>query len=68
MPRQCPAYGKTCTRCSKMHHFKKVCWSKRDQAVHELEVEEAQEVNEVKVETVSIMFKKLFKNTTEEQL
>ena len=94
-----------------MDHFKKVCWHKRDQAVHELEVEEVQEVNKGEVETVSIdsvhlnknqslitakletqaggntveilykidtgnegnvmplfMFKKLFKNTTEDQL
>ena len=30
MPRQCPAYGKMCTGCGKMGHFKKVCRSKRD--------------------------------------
>ena len=94
-----------------MGHFKKVSQSKRDPAVHELEVEKVQEVNEGEVETVSIdsvhlnknlsiinaklemqagrnaieilykidtgsegnnmllfTFKKLFKNTTEEQL
>ena len=40
-PRQCPAYGKTCTRCGKMGHFKKVCLSRRDRSVHELEVKMA---------------------------
>ena len=28
--KQCPVYGKTCTRCGKMGHFQKVCQSKRD--------------------------------------
>ena len=94
-----------------MGHFKKVCQSRRDRAVHELEVEVVHEVNEGEVETVSIdlvhlnenqflitaklemqtgrntieilykidtgsegnimplfKFKKLFKNTTKEQL
>ena len=45
-----------------MGHFKKVCQSKRDQAVHELEVEEVQEVNEGEVETVSIDSVHLNKN------
>ena len=45
-----------------MGHFKKVCQSKGDQAVHELEVEEVQEVNEGKVETVSIDSVHLNKN------
>ena len=111
MPRQCPAYGKMSARSSKMGHFKKVSQSRRNRAVHELEVKVAQEIDEGKSETVSIdsvhlnknwsliatkletqaggntieilykidtgsegnimplfMFKKLFKNTTEEQL
>ena len=38
MPQQCPAYGKMCARCRKMGHYKKVCRSKRDRAVHELQV------------------------------
>ena len=29
MPRQCPSYGKTCIRCRKTGHFRKVCRSKR---------------------------------------
>ena len=109
--RQCPAYRNTCDRCDKIGHLKKVCWSRKGRAVHELEVNEAQEVNEGEIETVSIdsvhlnknwslisaklemqagrntveilykvdtgsegnimplfIFKKLFKNTTEEQL
>ena len=94
-----------------MGHFRKVCQRKKDHAVHELEVEEAQETQEGEIETVSIdsvhlnknwslitahllmqageniieipykigigsagnimplyIFKKLFKNTTEDQL
>ena len=38
-PRQCPSYGKTCASCRKMGHFKKVCRSRRDCAVHEVEIE-----------------------------
>ena len=45
-----------------MSHFKKVCQSKKDQASHELEVEEAQEVNEGEVETESIDSVHLNKN------
>ena len=110
-PQQCPAYGKTCAGCRKMGHFRKVCQSKKDHTVHELEVEGAEETQEGKIETVSIdlvylnrnqslitahletqggeniikipykidtgsegnimplyIFKKLFKNTTEDQL
>ena len=53
-PRQCPAYGKTCAGCRKMGHFKKVCRSRRDQMVHEVEIEMAQEPQEEGIETVSI--------------
>ena len=110
-PQQCPAYGKMCARCKKMDHFRKVCWSKKDHVVHELEVEGVQETLDVGIETVNIgsvhlnrnqslitahleiqageniieipykidtgsegnimplyIFKKLFKNTTEDQL
>ena len=53
MPRQCPAYGKMCAGCRKMGHFKKVCRSRRDHAVHEVEVEIMPELQE-EIETVSI--------------
>ena len=39
MPRQCSSYGKMCIGCGKMGHFRKVCRSKRDHAVHEIETE-----------------------------
>ena len=111
VPRWCPAYGKTCTRCGKTGHFRKVCRSKREHAVHEVGIEMVQEPQEEEIETVSInsvylnrnwslitahlemqvgettveipykidmasegnimpfyIFKKLFKNMTEEQL
>ena len=45
-----------------MGHFKKVCQSRKDRAVHELEVKEAQEVNEDEIETVSIDSVHLNKN------
>ena len=61
-PMQCPAYGKKCIGCGKMGHFKKVCQSKRVQAIHKLEFEEMQEVNEGKVETASIDPVHLHKN------
>ena len=51
---QYPAYGKMCTRCEKMGHFRKVCQSKKDCAVHELEVKGAWETQEGKIETVRI--------------
>ena len=57
VPEQCTAYGKTC-----IGYVKKVCHSKRDQAIDELEVEEAQEVNEGEVDTVSIDSVHLNKN------
>ena len=37
-----------------MGHFKKVCQSRRETAVNELEVEQVQEINEGELETVSI--------------
>ena len=36
-----------------MGHFKKVCWHRKDRAVHELEAKQAQEVHEGKIETES---------------
>ena len=37
MLRQCLAYRKTCIGCGKMGHIKKVCHSRRDQAVNKLD-------------------------------
>ena len=54
VPRQCPAYGKTCTGCGKSGHFKKVCRSRRDCTIHEVELEMAQEPQKEEIETVSI--------------
>ena len=54
VPRQCPAYGKTCTRCRKIGHCQKVCMSKRNHAFHEVEVEVALEPSEEEIKTVSI--------------
>ena len=62
MPRHCPAYGKTYTGCGKMGHFKKVCQSRRERAVNELEVEEVNETNDGKIETVSVDSVHLNKN------
>ena len=45
-----------------MGHFKKVCWSRRERAVNELEVKEVQEINEGELETVSIDSVHLNKN------
>ena len=50
--RQCPAYGKMCTSCGKMGHFKKVCRSRKVHVVNEVGVEMAQE--EGIIEEVSI--------------
>ena len=53
-PRQCPAYGKSCASCRKMGHFKKVCMSKKNCTVYEVEVEVMPEPQEEDIETVSI--------------
>ena len=45
-----------------MGHFKKVCWSRRERAVNELEVEGVREGNKGKIETVSIDAVHLNKN------
>ena len=44
--RQCPAYRKMCACCGKMGHFKKVCRSRRDCAVQEVEGEMMPELQE----------------------
>ena len=45
-----------------MGHFRKVCQSRRERAVNELEVEEVQEINKDELETVSIDSVHLNKN------
>ena len=62
MPRQCPAYGKMCTRYRKMGHFRKVYRINRDHTVHKVEVEMVQESQEEEIETVSIDLVHLNKN------
>ena len=61
-PRQCLAYRKTCTGHGKTRHFKKVCQSRRDQVVNEMEIKESQECSEGELETVSIDSVHLNKN------
>ena len=60
--RQCPAYGKMCAGCGKTGHFKKVCHSRRDQAVNELELEASQGHSKGENDTVSIDSVHLNKN------
>ena len=38
LPKNCPAYGKTCNRCHKPNHFKKMCNNKRVYTVEEEEI------------------------------
>ena len=53
-PRQCLAYGKTCASCSKLGHFKKVCWSREDHTVHKVEVDVSQEDGKIEVSINSV--------------
>ena len=53
-PRHCPAYEKMCAACSKMGHFRKVCRSKRNCAVHEVEKEMGPDSQGEHIETMSI--------------
>ena len=52
--RQCPAHRKVCTSCGKISHFQKVCMSKRNCTVHDVEIKVVPEPNEEDIETVSI--------------
>ena len=62
VPQQCPAYGKMCTGCRRTGQYKKVCRSKRDHAVHKLQVEMVQDSQDEEIETVSINLIYLNKN------
>ena len=53
-PRQCQAYGKTCTEYNKIGHFHKVCQSRKSRVVNEMEQEGTQEYTEYDLEMVSI--------------
>ena len=53
-PRQCPPYGKTCAACGKTGHFMKVCRSKRNCAVHEVEIDMEPESQEEDTDIASI--------------
>ena len=53
-PRQCPAYGKMCAACSKIRNFRKVCRSKRNHVVHEVEIDMEPESQGEDTEIVSI--------------
>ena len=35
--RKCPAYGKFCDKCSKLHHYAKFCKSKFKKKLHKLD-------------------------------
>ena len=54
MPRQWQVCGKTCAACCKTGHFRKVCRSKRNHAVHEVEIDMETESQEEDTEIVSI--------------
>ena len=54
--RQCPAYGKMCGGCSKVGHFKKVCQSRKDHTVCEVEVEVSQEDNEIEEVSLNLVY------------
>ena len=57
--RQFPAYGKTCTGCRKLGHFKKVCQSRKDHAVHEVEVDVSQDEGEIEEVSINLDNKQL---------
>ena len=61
-PNSAQHMGKMSTGCRKMGHYKKVCRSKRDCSVHELQVEMAQDSQDEEIETVSINLVYLNKN------
>ena len=44
--RQCPAYGKKCTDCGKIGHFRRMCRSKRARVMNRVEQETGQDSTE----------------------
>ena len=61
-PQQCPVYGKTCARCEKTGHYKKVCRNRKECVVHEIDVKVAQESQDEQIEIVGIDFVHLNRN------
>ena len=53
-PRQCPALWQMYTTCGKIGHFSKVCRSKRNCAVHEMEIEMGPEPQGEDIEIISV--------------
>ena len=53
-PRQSPAYGKMYAACGKMGHFRKLCRSKRNYAVHKVEIEMGSDSQGEDIETMSV--------------
>ena len=42
-PRQCPAYGKTCSNCGRSHHFASMCRSRRSTRTSRTKTDDAKE-------------------------
>ena len=62
--RQCPAYGKKCTYCSKIGHFRAVCRSSRAQSVNKMEQEADQDnADENSIDSMNINSVHFNKNT-----
>ena len=53
-PQQCPAFGKTCAGCGKTGHYKKVCRSRKDHMVHEIDVKVAQKSQDELIEIMQL--------------
>ena len=53
-PQQCPAFGKMCAGCRKTGHYKKVCRSRKEHVVHEIDIKAVQESQDEQIEIVSI--------------
>lgn len=45
--RNCPAFGKSCTKCQKLHHFSKMCKSESREKVHQIEIESSESEHDV---------------------
>ena len=53
-PRQCPAYGKKCTKCGKVNHYREFCTSERNRTINNLEQELDQHHEEDHIDMVDI--------------